>query len=309
MCIDTDKHYKKITDVVILAGGNNSRMHTELPKFFLKLADKPIVRHIIDKYKLIPNVKIHVVTSNKYVTHELFSDTNTITQPIPNGTAGAVLSALQYLAGDTVIIQHSDVPLISLSTIKKLIDCNADAVVTVSSIPSDKLSIPYGRVFYDEKESFEHIIEYKELNDKQKLCNKFNVGLYKFNVSLLRNLLNNVKLHDGTTELYLPDVLHIFKENEKAVKVLYIDDYEECIGINNMPELVQAEKILQTRIINGFIQNGVQIILPNTVYISVDTKVGKNVVIEPNVVIKGKSVISDNVTIKSFSYINGEIVK
>jgi len=309
MGIDADKHDKKITDIVILAGGNNSRMHTDLPKFFLKLGDKPMVRHIIDNYKLISNVEIHVVTTEKYVTHELFSDVDTIIQPKPNGTAGAVLSALPYLIGDTVIVQHSDVPLISRATIKKLIDCNADAVVTVSSIPDDKLSVPYGRVFYDKNESFERIIEYKELNNDQRLCNKFNVGLYKFNVSFLKNLLNDVKVHDGATELYLPDVLHIFKENEKIVKVLYVNDYNECVGINNMPELVQAEEIIQKRIVNELIQKSVQIISPATTYISANAQIGKNVVVEPNVVIKGKSVISDNVTVKSFSYINGEIVK
>ena len=309
MDIDTEKCDKKIIDVVILAGGNNSRMCTDLPKFFLKLADKPMVRHIIDNYKLLQNANIHVVTTNKYTSHELFSDINTIVQPKPNGTAGAVLSALPYLTGDTVVVQHSDVPLISLTTIKKLINCSADAVVTVSSIPNDKLSIPYGRVFYDENETFERIIEYKELKDEQKLCNKFNVGFYKFNVPLLKTLLDKVKIHDGATELYLPDVLHIFKENGKTVRVLYDDDYKECVGINNMPELIQAEEILQKRIVNYFIQKGVQIISPNTVYISAETQIGKNVIIEPNVVIKGKSVINDNVTVKSFSCINGEVIK
>lgn len=309
MDIDAEKCDKKIFDVVILAGGNNSRMHTDLPKFFLKLADKPIIRHVIDNYKLLQNINIHVVTNKKYASNELFSDINTIIQQKPNGTAGAVLSALPHLTSDKVIVQHSDVPLISFSTIKKLISCNADAVVTVSSIPDSKLSSPYGRVFYNKNGDFERIIEYKELRDEQKLCDKFNVGLYKFDVSLLKNLLNEVKVHEGSTELYLPDVLHIFDENNKTVKVLYVDDYYECIGINNMPELVQAEDISQKQIINNLIQSGVQIISPSTVYISSEAQIGKNVIIEPNVVIKGKSIINDNVIVKSFSYINGEIVK
>lgn len=296
-------------DIVILAGGNNSRMKTNSPKFFLKLADKPMVRHIIDNYRSLPNTKIHVVTAHKHIEHPLFSDVNVIEQPNPNGTAGAVMVALPFLKMENVIVHHSDVPLVSLDTLTKLINYDADAVVTVGSIPPDKISTPYGRVFFDENCSFESIIEYKELSNEQKLCNKFNVGLYKFNTSLLRSFLSGVKRHVDASELYLPDVLKIFRENNRKIKVLDIKSYGECIGINNMQELIQAESIVQTRIVNNFIQNGVQILSPATTYISADTVIGKNVVIEPNVVIKGKSRIYDNVTIRSFSYINGDVVQ
>ncbi len=295
-------------DILVLAGGNNSRMKTDLPKFFLKLADKPIIRHIIDNYKLFHNCNIHVVTATKYASSELFSDVNSILQPIANGTAGAVAVALAHLTSDTVIVQYSDVPLISVATIKQLIECDADAVVTVASLPEEQISKPYGRVFHDNG-IFERIIEYKELNDEQKLCNTFNVGLYKFKTELLKAMLPEVKVHKGMTELFLPDVLQIFKAHNKTVKVIYDDDYEECVGMNNMSELVQAESILQKRIIEKFIQNGVQILSPNTTYISAETQIGRNVIIEPNVVIKGKSVIADNVTVKSFSYINNEVIK
>lgn len=296
-------------DIVILAGGGNSRMQTDSPKFFLKLADKPIVRYIIDNYKSLPNTKIHVVTARRYTEHPLFSDINVIEQPIPNGTAGAVMVALPFLTMENVVIHHSDVPLVSLDTIVRLLNCNADAVVTIGSIPSDKLSTPYGRVFFDKNCNFESIVEYKELSSEQKLCNKFNVGLYKFNTPLLRSFLGNVKRHTGANELYLPDVLRIFREKKHIVKVLDVESYDECIGINNMPELIQAERIIQKRIINNFIQSGVQILSPATTYISTGVVIGRNVVIEPNVVIKGKSKICDNVTIRSFSYIDGGVVQ
>ena len=295
-------------DVVILAGGNNSRMKTDLPKFFLKLADKPMIRHIIDRYKLLGNYDVHVVTSRRYAKDALFSDVNVIIQPVANGTAGAVAVALPHLRDDTVIVQHSDVALISSETISQLVDCNADAVVTVASLPNDKLSVPYGRVFHDNG-IFESIIEYKELNDEQKLCTTFNVGLYKFNVEQLKLMIREVKAHDGMTELFLPDVLQSFKNHNKVVKVLYDEFYEECVGINNMTELIQAEEILQKRITSNFIRNGVQILSPRTTYISAETQIGRNVIIEPNVVIKGSSVITDGVTVKSFSYINNEIIQ
>ena len=65
---------------------------------------------------------------------------------------------------------------------------------------------------------------------------------------------------------------------------------------------------LQKKIRNKFIKQGVKMIDPNTVYFSKDTKIGKNVTIEPFVVIGSKVKIKDNAKILSFSHIEGVII-
>ena len=60
---------------------------------------------------------------------------------------------------------------------------------------------------------------------------------------------------------------------------------------------------LQNRLRNKFLKLGIKMIGPETIYFSKDTKIGKNVTIEPYVVFGSKVKIGNNVTIKSFSHL------
>ncbi len=60
---------------------------------------------------------------------------------------------------------------------------------------------------------------------------------------------------------------------------------------------------LQNSLRKKFLKSGVKMIAPDTVYFSKDTKIGKNVIIEPYVVIGSKVKIGSNVNVKSFSYL------
>ena len=59
----------------------------------------------------------------------------------------------------------------------------------------------------------------------------------------------------------------------------------------------------QNRLRNKFLKSGVKMLGPETIYFSNDTKIGKNVIIEPYVVFGSKVKIGNNVTIKSFSHL------
>ena len=60
---------------------------------------------------------------------------------------------------------------------------------------------------------------------------------------------------------------------------------------------------LQNRLRNKFIKSGVKMLGPETIYFSRDTKIGKNVIIEPYVVFGSKVKVGNNVIIKSFSHL------
>ena len=60
---------------------------------------------------------------------------------------------------------------------------------------------------------------------------------------------------------------------------------------------------LQNRLRNKFLRLGVKMSGPETIYFSKDTKIGKNVIIEPYVVFGSKVKVGNNVTIKSFSHL------
>lgn len=296
----------KNTDIVILAGGNSSRMHFNVPKFFLPLSGKPIIHHIIDNYVNYNN--IYVVINEKLSKSNYLSHVKTIIQPSHNGTGGALMAALPYINSEYVIVQYADMPLISKEEIDILNNSTADATLMVGTLPSDKLSMPYGRVLLNSEGQFEDIVEFHELINGQSKNNLFNPGFYKFKTECLKQYLCEITFHKGQSELYLPDIFKILKKNNKGIQVLITDKYDVFHGINTMQDLAIAENIYQTKIKNYWLAHGVRIIQPESVYISYDAIIEPNVVIEPYVVIKNNVHITAGSLVKSFSYLQNTTV-
>ena len=236
-------------DIVILAGGNSSRMSSNLPKFLLSIAGKPMISHIIEKYKLLKFSNINVVTPPKYSSEKILSDVNVIVQPIPNGNANALLLTLPYLKSEYTIVQYADMPLITAEEIIKLFNNKEhDAIFLACVLPNNLLSKPYGRVFLDDNNNFDKLIEYRDLTIEQRNNNLFNTGFYMFKTYILRQYLNEVPYHPGVKERYITDILEILKNNNKSVKVLISNNYDNFHGVNTQEELNIAENIMKNRL-------------------------------------------------------------
>ena len=79
--------------------------------------------------------------------------------------------------------------------------------------------------------------------------------------------------------------------------------------LNNKLNKVKKYKSEQDKLRNIALNKGVNLIAPETIFLCKDTKFGKNITIEPYVVIGLKVKIGDNVNIKSFSHIEGTIIE
>ncbi|MEK9954979.1 MAG: DapH/DapD/GlmU-related protein [Pelagibacteraceae bacterium] len=78
---------------------------------------------------------------------------------------------------------------------------------------------------------------------------------------------------------------------------------------NNKLNKVKKYKLDQDKFRNAALKKGVNLIAPETIFLSKDTKFGKNVTIEPYVVIGPKVKIGNKVTIKSFSHLEETIIE
>ncbi len=236
-------------DIVILAGGNSSRMSSDIPKFLLKIANKPMINYIIEQYKSLNFNNIHIVTPPKYSSESIFSNTNVVVQPIPNGNANALLLTLQYLKAEYTIVQYADMPLITSEEIMNLFRNKGYDAVFVACVLQDKLlSKPYGRVFLDENNNFDKLIEYRDLTIKQRNQNLFNTGFYMFRTSILHEYLDKIPYHQGVTERYITDILEILKNNNKSIKVVISNNYQNFHGVNTPEELEVADNIMKKRL-------------------------------------------------------------
>ena len=236
-------------DVVILAGGNSSRMSSNLPKFLINIAGKSMISHIIEQYNVLKFKNIYVVTPPKYSHESVLSYVNVIAQPIANGNANALLLVLPYLKSTYTIVQYADMPLITSEDIINLMsNRQSDAVFVACILPDNLLSKSYGRVFLDEKNNFDKLIEYRDLTIEQRSNNLFNTGFYMFKTDILRQYLNEVPYHPGVKERYITDILEILKNNNKSIKVIISNNYENFHGVNNKEELAMAENIMKNRL-------------------------------------------------------------
>jgi bifunctional UDP-N-acetylglucosamine pyrophosphorylase/glucosamine-1-phosphate N-acetyltransferase len=318
-----------VITAIILAAGKGTRFKSETPKVLHKLLDLPMVFYPYEAVsKLNPAKVAFIIGHKKERVREVLKNLPKVEffeQENPKGgTADAVLKAKPFLEkypDSYVFILNGDAPLITSETLKagleKVERENLDGLIFTTELENPT---GYGRIVRDRKGNVKEIVEEKDASAEQKAIREVNGGIYIFKAKPLLEALLEIKPSPVTGELYLTDVVKIF--NEKGYKVdTYKAPAEELKGVNNRKELAEAEKILLNRKIEKLQLEGVTVRLPETVYISWETEIGRDTEVEPNVVIRGKTEIgegckigtgavlenaeiSDGVQILSYSYIS-----
>ena len=290
-------------DFVILAAGNSSRMHSTTPKFFHTIAGKPVIRYIVDAvHECNPN-NVIVVTRDELKHSEYFSDTAVKIQPEPLGTADAVKCALDALLSTYTIVLCGDMPLVSADYLEKLANTSSENALIAMTLPPEFRYMTYGRVVINNGK-FEKIVEYKNASDAEKSIILANTGVYKIKTDLLKKYIPQIEKNAVSGEYYLTDIFKFIKN----VEVIQSPDYETFHGINTMQDLAKAEAIIQNKLRQKFMANGVKLVAPETVYFSYDTEIESNVVIDPNVIIRTNVKIASGSHIYAFSHIQDCVI-
>lgn len=301
--------------VIILAAGEGTRMNSSLPKVMHKLANQPMLGHILYNIKQLSVSNVMVVIGpdhdaiRDYVGME-YDRARCVVQQLRKGSGDAVKVALDQLDVDhDVLVLYGDHPLITTQTMLqmrlKLQEDQNNALVLASFIAEDPAH--YGRLIVNQQNQLLEIIEFNDASDNQRQITLCNSGIMLIKGSLIRKLISEINNNNVKKEYYLTDLVKIARSHGFACQHLQVDE-REMLGINNKQELARAETILQTKLRAKFLQQGVTLIAPETVYFSTDTIIGKDVVIHPFVVI-GKGVeIANHAEIKSFSHLEGAVI-
>lgn len=292
---------------IILAAGKGTRMKSDLPKVLHQVTGKPMVNHVLSATRAINPEKTIVIVGHgaTEVLGVLPEYIGYVKQEEQLGTGHAVKiaeSLLKDLKGTTLVIA-GDTPLIRPESLVDLFEYhqseNATATI-LTAIAEDPTG--YGRIIREDGHVAK-IVEQKDANDFEKSVQEINTGTYVFDNQALFDALSNITTDNAQGEYYLTDVIEILKRNDEKVGAFVLDDFEESIGVNDRIALSQAEKIMRHRINQQHMVNGVTLIDPETTYIDSDVEIGYDTIIEPNVVITGKTVIGRDVRITSGSRI------
>ena len=301
---------------IILAAGKGTRMKSSLPKVMHTVAGMPMVGHVVSRALEVDAAPIALVVAPGMenvvqVGRDMAGDVDVAIQKEQLGTGHAVLAAKQALVNfdGIMLVLYGDTPLISADTLRRLIDAVEDdakcAVAVLGFTPDDPGA--YGRLVEADDGTLERIVEAKDASDDELAIELCNSGVMALRAPLAWKLLEKIDNKNANHEYYLTDVVALAKTmGYHAVAVE--GDEDEVLGVNSRSELATAEAIFQFRARQTHMNNGATLVDPDSVFFAADTKIGRDVLIEPNVFFGPGVSIGDGAHIKAFSHIEGATI-
>ena len=298
---------------VILAAGMGTRMKSKMPKVLHKVCGKPLSKWVIDASEAAGADKVCAVVGHKAETvKEVLGDVCKFAlQAEQKGTGHAVMQAIDVIKNSKgeVVILNGDTPLITAETINKAIEYhknNGNQATVITAILDDATG--YGRIVRDNDGSVLKIVEQKDASEEEKKINEVNSGMYVFDAQSLVYALDKITPNNAQGEYYLTDTLEILLSAGKKIGGYAISDNDEIRGINDRVQLNEAEKIMQKRINEYHMRNGVTMRNPESVYIEDGVEIGNDTEICQNVTIKSGTKIGSDCVIGSGSMLDRAVI-
>tara|TARA_B100000508_G_C11456244_1_gene276884 strand:+ start:184 stop:1533 length:1350 start_codon:yes stop_codon:yes gene_type:complete len=289
--------------VVILAAGKGTRMKSDLPKVMHSVAGRPMINWIIEAAEGLKPEKIIVVTAPDMDDVQAAAKPyDCVIQKTQKGTGDAVKPALPLLKGfrGKILILLGDEPFLNKTALKKMVSTGDLSVMAVR--PDSPKGL--GRMVVDDDGMLVSIVEEKDCTVAQKKIDLCNAGNFCMPAKYLGPWLGKLRSNNKQKEYYLTDLPKIAKKDGFDTHVVEVKT--ECgWGINTRSELAAHEKIAQETLREKVMIGGATLIDPDTVYLSFDTKIGRDVLIEPNVFIGPGVKIGHKAVIHAFSHIEG----
>ena len=282
--------------VAVLAAGKGTRMKSALPKVLQPLAGATLVDRVLASARnLQPDRRLLIVGHQaERVEQQLgaVEGLEFVLQQPQNGTGHAVqqlLPALEGFSGELLVL-NGDVPLLRAETIDELVSTHRSSGADVTLLTA-RLADPtgYGRVFADASGQVSGIIEHRDCSEDQRSNNLTNAGIYCFNWEKLAATLPQLSTDNDQGELYLTDTVAML---DRAMHV-EVADPDEVNGINNRKQLAQCEAVLQERLRDHWMNEGVTFVDPTSCTLSEHCSFGRDVVIEPQTHLRGTCSLGD----------------
>lgn len=286
-------------DIVILAAGQGTRMRSALPKVLHPVAGKSMLGHVIHSARQLSPKGIHVVIGHgaERVREQLASDDlSFVLQDKQLGTGHAVAQALPVLTAETVLILYGDVPLIKVETLHRLLALANDQQLGLLTVTLDDPT-GYGRIVRDTHHRVSAIVEHKDATEAQKAIKEGNTGILAVPGKRLADWLGRLSNNNVQGEYYLTDVIAMAVNDGLVVATAQPDDAMEVQGANDRKQLAELERHYQQREARRLMALGVTLRDPARFDVRGDVTTGRDVMIDVNVILEGRVVIEDDVSI------------
>ncbi len=320
--------------VIVLAAGKGTRMKSKTPKVLHKVAGREMLGHVLNAGFATQPEKSIVVYSHTEVLDYIqdnFTLQNTfcVEQKEQLGTAHAVIACEEELQGfeGHVLILCGDVPLLTTELVERFVTSHKSQnndITFMTAFVDDPTGL--GRVVRDDQdEEVRAIVEHKDATESERQIDEINAGIYIAKAPCLFDLLRKIGDNNAQGEFYITDIVALGLRDGLTVGTFTAENADALGGVNSRLQLANAEDLYQNALREHFMEHGVTMVDPQSVFFSYDTQVGADcelgpnvrfgpdVRLENNVFVEGDcyiadSYINDGAKIYSFSHIVGSEV-
>jgi len=297
------------TSLIILAAGKGTRMNSDLPKVLHPIAGDPMLIHAMAAGATLAPTHTIVVAGHgaEAVTAAALAydeDTQVVVQSEQLGTGHAVDQAKEALEGfeGTAIVLYGDTPFVSPETLERMMEATKTADVVVLGFEAADAG-RYGRLIMDGT-SLEKIVEFKDASEAELAVTLCNSGVIACDSATLFDLLAQVGNDNASGEYYLTDIIGLARTRGLTATAVTCDE-AETLGVNSRAQLAEAEAAFQARARALLMEDGVTLQAPDTVFLARDTYIGRDALIEPNVVFGAGVTVESGAHIRAFSHLEG----
>ena len=295
---------------VVMAAGKSTRMKSDLPKVLHSLCGQPLLAYVLTALdEAGVGRKVVVVGYRAELVQEQFKDwpgVEFVEQKEQRGTGHAVMCAESALKGHDgpVVVIAGDMPLVRGEMIRQMIDrltATKSAAILGTALVSDPFGM--GRIIRDKENSFVRIVEQRDATPEEAAIKEINPSFYAFDGAALFAALKKVGTGNVQGEYYLTDVPAILKADGKAVRAEILADEVDAYGINDRRQLAKTHELMQQRIQDRLMLEGVTIVDPRSTYIDARAKIGRDTVIRPFTMIEGPCEIGSACIVGPFTHL------
>lgn len=283
-------------------------MRSRIPKVLHELGGRPLLAWVLDAAREATGAPpVVVISPATAAVRDVFGDAALwAVQAVPRGTADAVRAGLAVLPDDVeeVLVLSGDVPRIEAGTLRRLAETRRLDAAVMTLLVVDALDpTGYGRIVRTAGGSVERIVEEKDADPTTLEISEINAGTYAFDAAWLRRRIGDVRPSPATGELYLTELVELARAEGRLVTSLDVEDDGRQLGINDRTQLAQAEWDLRMETNTRLMRDGVTMLDPSTVYADPEVEIASDVILEPFVILRGRTRIGEGTRIGAGSQI------
>jgi len=312
--------------VIILAAGAGTRMKSATPKVLHRVAGRTLLQHAVDAAVALASPRVVAVVRHEreavvahlaqIAPHVLVADQDavpgtgravwcglsaldaiTVAAAVATRGAGSP-AALEHQVEGAVVVTSGDVPLVDGTLLAALVAAHA-AQGNAVTILSAEVAAPsgYGRIVRDSQGLVTAIVEERDATPAQRAITEINAGIYVFDAGVLRDALGVIGTNNSQAEMYLTDVVAVARARSLTVGAMIAPDASAVAGVNDRVDLAEAAALMNRRIVEQWMRDGVTIIDPATTWIDADVRLGADVTVLPGTQLLGETSVGANSTV------------